>query len=189
MQEMIARAGMSILGQPKQQLLKEIAAHISDKDQTVRSSAMNCLVEVHKFIGDEIYNVKKIGRLGEKEESYLRERIKRSSTEMPPPESAPTKKEKRGTVTIKKGAVAPVFREPETFVKEKTVIKEEPEMPTGRFSLDEPAPAKTVIGKINLLPTDVTDLMADFKMPVLKHPEGKIFNRKFESFFLFFFCF
>ena len=73
---MISRAGMDILGPPKQQSLKEIAAHISDKDQTVRSAAMNCLVEVHKLIGDDVYSPKKIGRLGEKEESYLRERIK-----------------------------------------------------------------------------------------------------------------
>ena len=51
---MIGRGGMDIVGPPKQQSLKDIAAHISDKDQTVRSSAMNCLVEVHKLIGDEV---------------------------------------------------------------------------------------------------------------------------------------
>mgnify|MGYP006944947442 CR=1 FL=1 len=171
MQEMIGQSGMGILGQPKQQLLKEIAGHISDKDQTVRSSAMNCLVEVHKFIGDDIYSIKKIGRLGEKEESYLRERIKRagSSADMPPPPAAAKPdKTRRGTVTIKKGAAPVVKREPETFIKEEP----EPEIPTGRFSLEEPAPAKTNIDRINLLPTDADDLLVDFSMPVLKHTEG-----------------
>ena len=76
---MINRAGMDIIGPPKQMTLPTIAAHISDKDQGVRSAAMNCLVEVHAFIGEDVFKHKIIGRLGDKEDSYLRERIKRSA--------------------------------------------------------------------------------------------------------------
>ena len=76
--EMIAKHGESVWGEPKKGALKELASQISDRDQNVRSAALNALVEVHRLIGDAVYNPKKIGRLGEKEESYLKERIKRA---------------------------------------------------------------------------------------------------------------
>ena len=60
--------------------MKELASQISDRDQNVRAAALNALVEVHRLIGDAVYNPKKIGRLGEKEESYLKERIKRAGS-------------------------------------------------------------------------------------------------------------
>ena len=50
---MIAKHGDSVWGQPKAGALKELGAQISDRDQNVRSAALNALVEVHRLIGDK----------------------------------------------------------------------------------------------------------------------------------------
>ena len=108
---MIQNSGIEIIGDPAKGNYKEIGAHISDKDQNVRSSAMNCLVEAYKTVGEELFKSKMVGKLGDKEESYLRERIKRTlgtpdTTENEPQVLAPKKTSetpRRGTVTIKKG--------------------------------------------------------------------------------------
>ncbi|KAG5681403.1 hypothetical protein PVAND_010841 [Polypedilum vanderplanki] len=59
-----------------QHALKEIARQISDRDNSVRSAALNCIVKAYELAGDKIY--KMIGQLSEKEMSMLDERIKRS---------------------------------------------------------------------------------------------------------------
>ena len=116
---MIQNSGIEIIGDPTKGNYKEIGAHISDKDQNVRSSAMNCLVEAYKTVGEELFKSRMVGKLGDKEESYLRERIKRtlgtsdtSANEAPvlaPKKASETPR--RGTVTLKKGATQPVKRD------------------------------------------------------------------------------
>ena len=59
-----------------QHALKEIARQISDRDNSVRSAALNCIVKAHELAGERIY--KMIGQLNEKDLSMLDERIKRS---------------------------------------------------------------------------------------------------------------
>lgn len=59
-----------------QHALKEIARQISDRDNSVRSAALNCIVKAHELAGERIY--KMIGQLSEKDLSMLDERIKRS---------------------------------------------------------------------------------------------------------------
>lgn len=59
-----------------QHALKEIARQISDRDNAVRSAALNCIVKAHELAGERVY--KMIGQLSEKEMSMLDERIKRS---------------------------------------------------------------------------------------------------------------
>ena len=169
--EMIGRSGVDVCGPPKQQSLKDIAAHISDKDQGVRSSAMNCLVEVHKFKGDELFNPKLIGRLGEKEESYLRERIRRAATEQPTqPEP---KADKRKSITIATGAAAQKLKIKRNLPEVPGIAEaEEEEMAPGRFRLEEPPPASCQIARLEILATDVDDILADFAMPVLNHSEA-----------------
>ena len=48
--EMLERHGMETLGPPKLGALKEIAAQISDRDQNVRTAALNALVQVHRLV-------------------------------------------------------------------------------------------------------------------------------------------
>lgn len=63
--------------QPSQQVaLKEIARHISDRDNSVRNAALNCVVQAYFLAGDKIYKL--IGQLNDKDLSMLDERIKRA---------------------------------------------------------------------------------------------------------------
>ncbi|XP_072905784.1 cytoskeleton-associated protein 5 isoform X4 [Hemitrygon akajei] len=57
--------------------LKEIASQIGDRDTSVRNAALNTVVTVYNFCGDQVFKL--IGNLSEKEMSMLEERIKRSA--------------------------------------------------------------------------------------------------------------
>lgn len=57
--------------------IKEIAKNISDRDNTVRNGALNCMVQLYFILGEKLY--KMIGQLSEKDQSMLDERIKRST--------------------------------------------------------------------------------------------------------------
>ncbi|XP_075144910.1 msps cytoskeleton-associated protein 5 isoform X3 [Haematobia irritans] len=63
--------------QPSQQAaLKEIARHISDRDNSVRNAALNCVVQAYFQAGEKIYKL--IGQMNDKDLSMLDERIKRA---------------------------------------------------------------------------------------------------------------
>lgn len=56
--------------------MKEIAKHISDRDNSVRNAALNAVVQAYFLAGEKVYKL--IGQLSEKDLSMLDERIKRS---------------------------------------------------------------------------------------------------------------
>lgn len=56
--------------------LKAIAACISDRDSNVRSAALNAIVAAYKEAGDVVFQL--IGKLSDKDQAMLEERIKRS---------------------------------------------------------------------------------------------------------------
>ncbi|KAL7034397.1 hypothetical protein ACKWTF_007947 [Chironomus riparius] len=78
-----------------QHALKEIARQISDRDNSVRSAALNCIVKAYELAGERIY--KMIGQLSEKEMSMLDERIKRSKKS---PKLVPEVKQSQSSVEI-----------------------------------------------------------------------------------------
>lgn len=57
--------------------IKEIAKQISDRDNGVRSAALNTITIAYQIVGEQVYKL--TGKLPEKEMSYLEERIKRSA--------------------------------------------------------------------------------------------------------------
>ena len=59
------------------QTLKEIAKQIGDRDTSVRNAALNTVTIAFQIAGEQVY--KYIGKLNEKDQSMLDERIKRSS--------------------------------------------------------------------------------------------------------------
>ena len=61
--------------------LKEIAKQIGDRDNSVRNAALNTITISYQIAGDQVY--KFIGKLNEKDQSMLDERIKRSSKAAP----------------------------------------------------------------------------------------------------------
>lgn len=78
--------GMSACHPTPPVALKEIAKHISDRDNSVRSAALNCVVQAYFLTGEKVY--KMIGNLNEKDLSMLDERIKRAiKTRKTTPES------------------------------------------------------------------------------------------------------
>ena len=185
--EMIANHGLSVLGPPKAMALKDIAAQISDRDQNVRSGALNALVEVHRHIGDEVLNPKKIGRLGEKEDSYLRERIKRAGKDgaasadltktinkngtFAKPRAVGTSKDRRGTVTLPKGA-SNIKREDPSPAPSPLPPTPEPE---GRFKIVEPAPAAVQVPtmeKLQLANVEMDGLMDDIPDPKFNYKKN-----------------
>jgi cytoskeleton-associated protein 5 len=64
--------------------LKEIAKQIGDRDNSVRSAALDTCTMAFRIAGEKVY--KYVGKLNEKDQSMLDERIKRSA-KLPPPKS------------------------------------------------------------------------------------------------------
>lgn len=76
--------------QPSPQLaLKEIARHISDRDNSVRNAALNCVVQAYFLVDEKIYKL--VGQLNEKDLSMLDERIKRAKKNRVVPVEVPCK--------------------------------------------------------------------------------------------------
>lgn len=73
---LIEQYGISVCQPSPQAALKEIAKNISDRDNSVRSAAMNAIVQAYFLAGERIY--KMVGQISEKDQSMLEERIKRS---------------------------------------------------------------------------------------------------------------
>jgi len=85
---LIETYNLSVCQPSPQHALKEIARQISDRDNSVRSAALNCIVKAYDIAGDRIYKL--IGQLNEKDLSMLDERIKRMKrTPKPIPEAKP----------------------------------------------------------------------------------------------------
>lgn len=73
---LIENYGLTVCQPNQTQALKEIARHISDRDNSVRNAALNCVVQAYFLAGDKIYKL--IGAMSEKDLSMLDERIKRA---------------------------------------------------------------------------------------------------------------
>ncbi|XP_034486256.1 protein mini spindles isoform X2 [Drosophila innubila] len=104
---LIENYGLSIC-QPSQQVaLKEIARQISDRDNSVRNAALNCIVMAYFLAGEKIYKL--IGQLSEKDLSMLDERIKRAKktrkptaapAEVPPSNKPPSQLVQQNSIEI-----------------------------------------------------------------------------------------
>ncbi|XP_037945409.1 protein mini spindles isoform X2 [Teleopsis dalmanni] len=81
---LIESYGMTVCQPTQQAALKEIARHISDRDNAVRNAALNTVVSAYFLAGEKIYKL--IGQMSEKDMSMLDERIKRAKkTKKPTP--------------------------------------------------------------------------------------------------------
>lgn len=84
--------GLNVCQPSPPKALKEVAGQIADRDNNVRSAALNTLVQVYGIVGEDVY--KYIGNLNEKEMSLLEERIKRTGKKPAPPKTAPAQSQK-----------------------------------------------------------------------------------------------
>lgn len=78
---LIEEFGMSVCQPTPSSTLKEISKQISDRDNAVRSAALNAIVKAWFIEGDKVYKL--IGQLSEKDLSLLEERVKRASKGRP----------------------------------------------------------------------------------------------------------
>lgn len=51
--------------QPSPKILKEVAGQIADRDNGVRSAALNCIVAAYNIVGESVYKL--IGRVSSAE--------------------------------------------------------------------------------------------------------------------------
>lgn len=86
---LIESYGMGACQPTAQVALKEIARHIADRDNSVRSAALNCVVQAYFIVDEKVYKL--IGNLSEKDLSMLDERIKRAKKTRKVPAEVPTK--------------------------------------------------------------------------------------------------
>lgn len=77
MDQIIEDYGINVCTPSPSVCMKEIAKQISDRDNSVRNAALNCVVQAWHIVGEKIY--KMIGNISDKDLSLLEERIKRSS--------------------------------------------------------------------------------------------------------------
>lgn len=82
---LIEAHGIQVCQPSPQVALKEIARHISDRDNSVRNAALNAVVQAYFLTGEKIYKL--IGNLTDKDLSMLDERIKRSKVKPKKPEA------------------------------------------------------------------------------------------------------
>lgn len=105
---LIETYGMSACQPTPQVALKEIARNIADRDNSVRSAALNCVVQAYFLIDEKVYKL--IGQLNEKDLSMLDERIKRA------------KKTRKTEQAVRP---TPIGKQENPVVEEEDIIEEE----------------------------------------------------------------
>uniref|UniRef100_A0A1B6M0W7 TOG domain-containing protein n=1 Tax=Graphocephala atropunctata TaxID=36148 RepID=A0A1B6M0W7_9HEMI len=75
------KEGMSVCQPTPATSLKEIAKQISDRDNSVRNAAINCIVIAYFLDGEKV--LKMLGQISDKDMSLLEERIKRAAKNRP----------------------------------------------------------------------------------------------------------
>ncbi|CAH0561277.1 unnamed protein product [Brassicogethes aeneus] len=83
MGSIIEEFGITVCNPSPAACLKEVAKQISDRDNSVRNAALNCVVQAYFIVGEKVY--KMVGNISDKDMSLLEERIKRSQRKIPPP--------------------------------------------------------------------------------------------------------
>ncbi|KAL3267282.1 hypothetical protein HHI36_011413 [Cryptolaemus montrouzieri] len=88
MGSMIELDGITICYPSPAACLKEVAKQISDRDNSVRNAALNCVVQAYLIVGEKVF--KMVGNISDKDLSMLEERIKRAKRN---PVKSPVKNE------------------------------------------------------------------------------------------------
>ncbi|KAG7191094.1 hypothetical protein KM043_007130 [Ampulex compressa] len=78
---LIESYGVSVCQPSASIALKEIAKQIADRNNSVRNAALNCIVQAYFLQGERVFKL--IGRISEKDQSLLDERIKRAAKNRP----------------------------------------------------------------------------------------------------------
>eukprot|EP00041_Stephanoeca_diplocostata_P035693 m.1267989 g.1267989 ORF g.1267989 m.1267989 type:complete len:2057 (+) comp24744_c0_seq4:288-6458(+) len=104
---MIERLGMSVCQMGAAKTLVVIAKQIADRDNSVRTAALNCIVAVWNILGDDVFKL--MGDLQPKHATLVTERIKRHGSR-DRPVTAPAAPDDRSTARAASPAKASVLR-------------------------------------------------------------------------------
>lgn len=109
---LIEKQGMSVCQVGASKSIKAITKQIDDKDASVRNAALDALVTIYNFLGNDIYKL--MGTVSEKTMGMVRERIKRRGTaktgpteEVRPVPKAVSRKSPAKSLSISGGAKSP----------------------------------------------------------------------------------
>lgn len=170
--------GSTVMSSSGNGALKELARHIGDRDNAVRSAALNCVTSAYFLEGEKVY--KMIGQISDKDLSLLEERIKRASKSR----SA----ESRRTMLVPLSASGrPVMAPPEEPEAPRRVIsvdtvpteyeeEEEEEQPPPPPVVVPPEP-RVITGPFGLDPDLIAQL--DAAVPVLRQPDVEEIDLRF----------
>ncbi|XP_047538728.1 protein mini spindles isoform X1 [Vanessa atalanta] len=155
--------------------LRELARHIGDRDNAVRSAALNCVATAYFLDGERVY--KMIGQISDKDLSLLEERIKRAS-------KSRSAEERRSMVVPLSADGRPIQLVPE---QEEQDIAED-QAPPAEYEeeeIDEPPPPpqpvvpepRVITGPFGLDPELIAKL--DAAVPILRKPDLPELDLKF----------
>ncbi|XP_028170913.1 protein mini spindles [Ostrinia furnacalis] len=158
--------------------LKELARHIGDRDNAVRSAALNCVASAYFLEGEKVY--KMIGQISDKDLSLLEERIKRAGKSrsaevrrsMVVPLSASGKPIQQVMEDEPPRRVISVDTAPTEYIEE-----EEEEQPPPPVHVPAPPEPKLISGPFGLDPELIAQL--DAAVPVLRRPDLPELDLKF----------
>ncbi|GLV37157.1 mini spindles [Carabus blaptoides fortunei] len=140
--------GISVCQPSPQAALKEVAKQISDRDNSVRNAALNCVVQAYFIEGERVY--KMVGQISDKDFSLLEERIKRASKKGGPPKQA------RATINPQQMAQPTVVTQAPALSREPSDIEpksdEETQDITPPVLVKQPTPPRPVSGPFGLDP-------------------------------------
>ncbi|KAL0879509.1 hypothetical protein ABMA27_003252 [Loxostege sticticalis] len=170
--------GSTVMSPTSGAALKELARHIGDRDNAVRSAALNCVASAYFLEGEKVY--KMIGQISDKDLSLLEERIKRASKSrsaevrrsMVVPLSASGKPIQQVIEDEPPRRVISVDTAPAEYIEE-----EEEEQPPPPVHIPAPPEPKVITGPFGLDPELIAQL--DAAVPVLKRPDLPELDLKF----------
>ncbi|KAM3966107.1 LOW QUALITY PROTEIN: msps cytoskeleton-associated protein 5 [Aphomia sociella] len=157
--------------------LKELARHIGDRDNAVRSAALNCIAAAYFLEGEKVY--KMIGQISDKDLSLLEERIKRAG-------KSRSAEARRSMVVPLSASGRPILQPPEDTTPRHLISADNPPVEYEEEEEEEPAPPppnpappepKVITGPFGLDPELIAQL--DAAVPVLRRPDVPELDLKF----------
>ncbi|XP_021935865.1 protein mini spindles isoform X2 [Zootermopsis nevadensis] len=139
---LIENYGVTVCHPSPSAALKEIARQISDRDNSVRNAALNCVVQAYFIEQDKVY--KMIGQISDKDLSLLEERIKRAAKNKVT--RAPNVSKQQQQQLQQPQPQKMVRQGSEGTIKKETIEREEsppPPPPTMRSTVPKPRPIST----------------------------------------------
>ncbi|CAH1786978.1 unnamed protein product [Owenia fusiformis] len=141
--------------------LKQMATQISERDNNVRSAALNSIVTAYQILGDTTY--KYLGKINEKDMSMLEERIKRTAKSRPASqdikEPAPAENVKERPKSREIGNNRPTKSAPPSENRGGGIPQ--PKKRTGEFQLELDEPDRSQIQMPELVEHDIDEILND----------------------------